>query len=169
MSNVISFNDAKSPPTTKFTAPTLPVCDARDGTEDTRPLSELGNAQRLADAHADTLRYAYDARAWLYWDNSAWHWDVDGSHVRALAAALQQQVYNEGLTHLTDVIHFAKWSRMSQKEATINAATSLLRDFKQLRLASSVIDANPFQIGIDNAKQLVDLKTGIARPARQDD
>lgn len=40
-----------------FAIPTLPSSNARDGTHNTRPLSELGNAERLNDTHGGNLHY----------------------------------------------------------------------------------------------------------------
>jgi P4 family phage/plasmid primase-like protien len=152
-----------------FNAPALSGTDSRDGTESTRPLSELGNAERLLDAHSDNIHYVHDAKAWLHWRGGAWIWDVDGAAVRGLATLLPQQIYNEGGLHLVDAEYFAKWSRTSQKERTILATVSLLQDFEQIRLPLSLVDADLFKVGFDNARQVLDLRTGQARPARQDD
>ncbi|MDP3332601.1 MAG: phage/plasmid primase, P4 family [Methylococcaceae bacterium] len=152
-----------------FNRPALSGTDSRDGTDSTRPLSELGNAERLLDAHAGNLHYIHDAKAWLHWSGEAWQWDVDGAAVRGLAAKLPQQIYNEGGLHLADAEHFAKWSRRSQEERIIKAATSLLEYFEQVRLPLALVDADLFSIGIDNARQVINLKSGIARPARQSD
>ncbi|MFI3187397.1 MAG: toprim domain-containing protein, partial [Methylococcaceae bacterium] len=101
---------------TAFDTPALSGTNSRDGTINTRPLSELGNAARLMDAHSSNIHYAHDAKAWLHWRGGAWVWDVDGAMVRGLAAKLPAQIYNEGGWHLADAEYFAKWSRTSQKE-----------------------------------------------------
>jgi P4 family phage/plasmid primase-like protien len=153
-----------------FTVPQLAVTDVRDGTYQTRALTELGNALRLLDAHGDNIRYVADAKAWLHWRGGAWHWDVDGALARGLAAELPRQIYNEGIGQsLSDAEFFAKWARTSQKERTIESAVSLLEDFEQIRLPLSLVDADLFLVGIDNARQVIDLKTGTVRPAAQSD
>ena len=68
-----------------FDTPALSGTDSRDGTDSTRPLSELGNAARLIDAHGGSIHYVHNARAWLHWRGGAWNWDVDGA---ALAESL---------------------------------------------------------------------------------
>jgi P4 family phage/plasmid primase-like protien len=45
----------------------------------------------------------------------------------------------------------------------------LLEDFERIRLPLALVDANPFQIGLDNGRTVLDLKTGEARPAQQSD
>lgn len=152
-----------------FDSPTLSGTDSRDGTDNTRPLSELGNAERLLDAHGGDCHYVHDAKAWLHWRGGAWTWDVDGAMIRSLAARLPLQIYNEGGLHLADAEYFAKWSRSSQKERVLLATVSLLQDFKQVRLPLSLVDADPFKVGFDNARKVLDLRTGTARPARPGD
>ncbi|WP_432745472.1 phage/plasmid primase, P4 family [Methylobacter sp. G7] len=152
-----------------FDTPALSGTDSRDGTDNTRPLSELGNAARLEDAHGGDVHYVHDAKAWLQWRGGAWNWDVDGAMIRVMAARLPQQIYNEGGLHLADAEYFAKWSRTSQKERTVLATVSLLQDFEQVRLPLALVDADLFKVGFDNAKQVLDLRTGRARPALQSD
>ena len=143
--------------------------DARDGTHNTRPLSELGNAMRLMDAYSENIRYAHDAKAWAHWRDSAWIWDLDGAITKGLAAKLPAQIYNEGALHLAESEYFYKWSRTSQKQRTIEAAVSLLSNEERIRLSISMMDADLFKIGFDNARMVIDLKTGEARPAQQSD
>lgn len=154
---------------TSFAVPALSGTDSRDGTNSTRPLSELGNAMRLLDAHIGNIHYVYDAKAWLRWINGAWCWDVDGAAVRSLAAQLPQQIYNEGGLHLADAEYFAKWARTSQKERTIESSVSLLQDSEQVRLPLALVDADLFKVGIDGGRSVLDLKTGRSRPAQQSD
>jgi P4 family phage/plasmid primase-like protien len=153
----------------EFDAPTLPGIDSRDGKNNTRPLSELGNACRLLDTHSGDIYYIYEARAWLYWEGGAWCYDIDGAKIRSLAAKLPDQIYTEGNSHLVDAELFAKWSRMSQKESTIKKSVSLLSDIEQVRLQLCRIDIDLFLVGIDNAKQVINLKTGQAKPAARSD
>jgi hypothetical protein len=56
---------------TAFNVPALSGTDSRDGTNSTRPLSELGNAMRLQDAHGGNIHYIHDAKAWLHWVDDA--------------------------------------------------------------------------------------------------
>ncbi|MDI1294267.1 MAG: hypothetical protein PSV18_16245, partial [Methylobacter sp.] len=152
-----------------FAVPALSGTDARDGTNSTRPLSELGNAMRLLDAHGGDIHHVYDAKAWLRWRGGAWNWDVDGATVRSSAARLPAEIYNEGGLHLVESMHFAKWSRTSQKENTIDAAVSLLKDFEEVRLPLALVDTDLFKVGLDGGRVVLDLKTGRTRPAQQSD
>ena len=162
-------------PALPFEVPSLPVCDVRDGTKDTRPLTELGNAQRLLDAHGANLRYVAGLNAWLVWDGAAWRWDNDGAQVCALAAGLPAAIYHEGAGFIgtADFIdaagQFAKWARKSGTRYTAEAAVKLLSTFLQMRLPLEAIDANPYLVGFDHARQVIDLRTGTTRAATRDD
>ncbi len=147
-----------------FMAPSLPKADARDGTRDTRPLTEYGNAQRMLDAHGERLKHVHDAQAWMVWDNGAWKRDGDSS-VRTLAANLSAAIYDEGAGHLNDAEHFARWARKSQEQRTIAAAVSLLSDFQSVRIPLAGIDADQFVVGFDQATHVIDLQSGVARAA----
>lgn len=148
-----------------FMQPSLPQCDARDGTRHTRPLSEQGNAQRLADANGDRLKYVHDAKTWIIWSGAAWHWDRDGSGVRSLAASLPSAIYSEGNACIKDATHFAKWARKSQQQRTITAAVSILSDFAAVRLPLVSVDADDFAIGFNQAKHVINLRNGTTRAA----
>lgn len=151
-----------------FTAPSLPTSDARDGTDDSRPLTELGNAHRLFDAHGEELRYVHDANSWICWRDGAWNWDA-GSGVRTLAAGLPNKIYGEGHLHLADAEHFGRWARKSQEQRVIAAGVSLLSDFPRIRLPLACLDGDPLIVGFDAAKQVVDLSKGAERPAAPSD
>jgi len=147
-----------------FARPTLFSCDARDGTETTRPLTELGNAQRILDKNGETLRYVSDTKSWLSWKDSSWRWD-DGASIRYLATQLPTQIYAEGIGFANDAEYFAKWSRKSQEQRTIAATVSLLSDFTELRLPLSKIDADHFLLGMDKATKIINLHIGTMRNA----
>ena len=94
---------------------------------------------------------------------------VDGAVVRGLATKLPGQIYSEGGLHLAEAEYFAKWSRTSQKERTVLATVSLLQDFETIRLPLALVDADLFKVGFDNAREVIDLRTGKSRPALQSD
>lgn len=139
-------------------------CDARDGTSDTEPLTELGNARRLVAAHGQRLRYVPEVAGWLVWTDDAWKWSPDGAAVRALASRLPETIYMEGARHMEDGAHFARWARTSQKAQTIAAAVGLLADIPQVRLPIASIDSDPWLCGLDSGRQVLDLRIGKARP-----
>jgi P4 family phage/plasmid primase-like protien len=142
--------------------------DARDGTATTRPLTELGNAQRLSDSHANDVKHIEGAGCFIHW-NCNWQWDVSGAMTRTLAAALPTVIYKEGEQYQQQALKFAAWSRSSQSESTIKATVSLYKDFPQARVPFQLVDGNQYMVGLDNARQVIDLKAGVVRPAERAD
>lgn len=167
--DLVQAGDGKVP-ARAFDAPALAVADSRDGTATTRPLTEYGNALRLLDQHDDQLRYVQNVKSWIIWRDGAWQWDTTSAGVRALAASLSVKIYAEGADcDMVQAVHFAKWARQSQNSRTIDAAVSLLSVQEKIRLSIAAIDADPMLVGFDNARQVIDLRTGKARPATQAD
>ncbi|WP_176973981.1 phage/plasmid primase, P4 family [Nitrosomonas halophila] len=164
---VLSDFDSVASPTLgqPFKAPDLPACDARDGTLTTRPLTELGNAQRLADIFGESIRYVSEERAWLAW-NGGWSRD-DGAKVRVAACDLPAKIYAEGAGYLSQAHFFAKHARASACARSIDSAVGLFSDM--VRISSSSLDSDPMLVGFDHGRQVVDLRTGQTRPAKQDD
>ena len=147
--------------------------DVRDGTNTTRALTELGNRDRMLDLYVGDIYYCPELRAWLRWDGHAWAWDIDGAKVRSLAAKLPLQIYTEGGQFVNadpaKIKAFHTWSRQSQTARVVNSAVLLLSDVEAVRLPVNLIDADLFLAGFDNAKQVIDLRTGKIRPAKQAD
>lgn len=146
-----------------------PFVDARDGTATTRPLTELGNALRMMDAHGANLRYVPEADGWIVWQGGAWAWDRHGAAVRSLAATLPARIYSEGAGNLYEGDKYAKWARQSQQSGTIKAAVSLLSDMPAIRVPLTLLDADPMVVGINGARHVVDLRFGTVRAAEQTD
>lgn len=158
------------PAALEFDAPSLAVADVRDGTATTRPLTEYGNALRILDNCGEHLRFAPEVRGWLVWRDAAWTWDTTGAHVRETAAALAPAIYSEGAAFpMAMAEYFAKWARATQTELRVNSAVAMLSDMGRVRLPLSAVDADPMLIGFDHARQVIDLQTGLARPAAPGD
>lgn len=148
--------------------PDADFLDARDGTHDTRPLTEHGNALRLFDRFGHVLRYLPERKAWLIWDDGRWM-RSDGAAVRAMAAQLPEVIYLEGARHSRDGQHFARWSRKSQEARIVASAVSMLSDMPPLRLSVADLDADPMLCGLDGGRKVLDLRTGTVRPSVQCD
>jgi len=53
-------------------------------------MTELGNAQRLADANVGRLRFVHDWRTWLAWDGQRWRRDASGAEHEAAKLVVEQ-------------------------------------------------------------------------------
>ena len=66
----VSLPEPATPPAGPLTVrPDADFLDARDGTHDTRPLTEHGNALRLFDRFGHVLRFLPERKSWLIWDD----------------------------------------------------------------------------------------------------
>ena len=57
-------------------------------------LTDMGNAERLANHYGDRLRYCYEAKHWLVWTGKVWEWDT-GSKVNIFAKQTVRNIYHE--------------------------------------------------------------------------
>lgn len=53
-------------------------------------LTEIGNAQRLADANISRLRYVHPWKTWLAWDGRRWRRDSTGAELEAAKVVVEQ-------------------------------------------------------------------------------
>lgn len=132
-------------------------------------LTEVGNAARMFRKFGAEIRYVPELSAWLRWKDGAWQWDRDGAGLRQLAAGLPQDIYNEGSYVSKDAEHFLAWARKSQQKRVIDATVSLLSDYEDLRVSVTQLDADPMLAGLDNARQVLDLRNGRVRAAKPEE
>lgn len=143
--------------------------DSRDGVTGSFPLTEMGNCHRVVAAHGDDIRFVPEMRAWLVWSGDSWLWDIDGSRVRGLIGTLKASIYADGVDRFDDAEHFLKWARKSQEARTIRNVQVLLEDVAELRIPVAAIDGDPFLVGVDGARRVIDLRTGECRAAKRSD
>jgi len=151
-----------------FGAPLVPW-EIRLGTSSTRALTDLGNAHRLADTCNGQVYFVFDVGAWVIRPRGAWEWDPDGAAVRERAAGLSAQIAAEGERAGTRPEAFAAWALKSQGAHTIRNAVALLQDFSNLRVHSTLLDDDPWLVGVDGARVILDLRTGQTRAAEPGD
>jgi P4 family phage/plasmid primase-like protien len=143
--------------------------DVRDGTATTHPLTELGNAKRLRDGHGKNSKFIIGTDIFIHWADCKWLIDKDGAGMRNNAAELPEQIYKEGLAYPEQGLKFANWSRTSQSKQAIVNAVSLYKDFEEVRVSPNSIDANKLAIGVNSAREVIELGTGVYRAATQKD
>ncbi|MDI3356277.1 phage/plasmid primase, P4 family [Pseudomonas sp. UYIF39] len=151
-------------------ASAMPIgADARDGVTGTFPLTEVGNCYRVVATHGSNIRFVPELKAWLHWSGENWLWDMDGSRLRGMVCDLARVIYDEGSGQMEQAQFFLRWARESQKARTIKNAATLLEDVTALRLQLSTIDGDPMLVGLDRARKVLDMGTGLCREARRED
>lgn len=143
--------------------------DVRDGTETTKPLTEIGNALRFLEKHKSLIKYIPESKTFIIWKNGAWEKDEEGARVREMIAHLPADIYAEGAKMISDSIEFAKWARKSQDRRVIIATTELFKDFSDVRVNLSTLDSEHMKVGLNYSRQIIDLTTGECRDSLPED
>lgn len=107
-----------------------------------RPLTDLGNAERIYDWHGHRLRYSAGL-GWLVWDGT--RWARNEAAARRAGAATVREIYHEALAEndqdkrATLMKHGVK----SEGAARIEAALKLARDMIGIETDPAAFDAAP--------------------------
>lgn len=127
-----------------------------------RPLSDLGNAERLADEHGQDLRYVPGLK-WIQWDGARWQpLGGDPIELAARSARALQRVGTE-----TGQVALSKWGFASESASRLAATVKLAKDLSSLRGRAEDLDADPWVLCCPNG--IVDLRTGALREHSRDD
>ena len=129
-----------------------------------RACTELGNAERIADAGEGKLKYCPQLDCWLAWDGGRWRMDEDGVALR-VAKAVARGIYAEAQVETDDARRAAlgKWAVASESAGRLRAAVDLARSDLRLIVNSIELDADPMLLGVRNG--VLDLRTGKLLPA----
>ena len=166
---------AVRPAVLPFTVPALPqaVIDARDGTTTTRPLTEAGNAMRMHDKYSQVLRYVIELDSWLYWYTDGcgstaggqWLGDSKSAAVQHLATLLAADVYAEGGGNVHESAVYVKWARKCAEVRTSANTVKLLSLYPDMRISATDLNTDPMLAGLNGARSVLDLRTGLVRDA----
>jgi putative DNA primase/helicase len=136
--------------------------------EKTRPLTDLGNTERLTDQYGQDIRYCGARGQWLVWDRQRWLPDETGqvyrfakSTARSIlleAAAVEEETERKRLT---------KWAEQSENESRLSPMITLARTEEGVAVRSADFDRNPWLLNVANGT--VDLQTGELLLHRRED
>ncbi len=127
------------------------------------PLTDLGNAERLAAAHSEHVRYCATWGCWLFYDGKRWRRD-DIGEVERRAKATVRAIYHEA-GEADDPEHrkaIAAWARQSEAKARIDAMIALARSEPGIAVRPEDFDGSPWLLNVENGT--LDLRTGALRP-----
>jgi len=131
-------------------------------------LTDLGNAQRLADHFEPSLRYCAASGQWLVWDGRRWKDDDTCAVVRAaceLPAIIRREAKGCGNAKLAKAI--MGWASISEGRTRVEAAVALARAQMSLVVRLADLDADDWALCVLNGT--IDLRTGTLRPHRRED
>lgn len=132
-----------------------------------RAKTDLGNAERLVDAHGPELRHVAGI-GWLAWDGRRWAPDADGAVVRA-AKETVRAIYDEAARLEDDDARraLAAHAVKSESRARLEAMVALAESEERVIAVATDLDAHPLLLNVENGT--VDLATGDLRERRPKD
>lgn len=87
-----------------------------------RPLSDLGNAERLVDTFGTDIKFVVDWKRWIIWDGTRWAVDRD-LRIQRYARETVRGIYAEAQASEDDAERkrIAKWALGSESDRALNA------------------------------------------------
>lgn len=139
-----------------------------DATLARRPLTDLGNAERLVRRHGQDLRYCHPWGRWLVWDGRRWKSDDTGAVMR-LAKKTVRQMLREAATLEDDDKRKAltTWALGSEKRDRLSAMIDLARSELGIPILPPEMDRDGWLFNCRNGT--IDLRTGTIRPHNRAD
>lgn len=137
-----------------------------DGGTLSRPLTDLGLAERFLDQHAAILRYS-DAHGYSVWDGRQWKRDEDG-RVYELATQSIRSIYREAASAESDGARkeLARFAVASEARTRIEAAVQLAGRIGgppfNIKTTLQKFDADPYLLNVQNG--ILDLRQSELRP-----
>lgn len=148
-------------------APAAPAASSAPApaTPPSRALTDLGNAERIADAFRDQLRWV-DGLEWLTWDGRRWRRDTSYEAQRIAVAAIRA-IPTEATTHPDGEKAVIRHALKSESANGIASALKLLRGIPGMAHPVGDFDRDPWLLNCENGT--LDLRTATLRPHAQSD
>lgn len=125
------------------------------------PLTDLGNAERMASQHEKRLRYCEDRDEWRVWTGSKWQRDAEPAAVK-LAIQTVRTIAAEG-----DSKEVRRWAERSEASKSISAMVNLARRCEPLPVEATKFDRDPWLLNTPSC--VVDLRDGSLRDHKPED
>jgi putative DNA primase/helicase len=132
---------------------------------DGRHYTDVGNAERLIEAHGEHLRYVPRWGRWIVYDGGRWRLDHADTLVSHLAASIGRALLDriaEVYGNDRDTKAMLSWVRRSESAAGIAAALTVAATQPGVAIDHETLDADPWLLNVQNGT--IDLRTGELRP-----
>ena len=144
--------------------------NAKQSQNDTgpRPLTDIGNAERLIDMHGLNVRYCAPNREWYTWNGKIWEQDQTGQ-IDRFAKATVRNIYTEAGAEDDDKQRreIIKHAQRSESNERIKALLARAEKEEGVGILPRHFDADPWLLACNNGT--LDLKTGTLRPHNRTD
>lgn len=131
-----------------------------------RPLTDVGNAERFVTQHGNSVRYVHPWAKWIIFDGSRWARD-EALQIEQLARRTARAIYFEAAGDTADQRRkeIAAHAIKSERRERIDAMVKLSRSDRPVIPAE--LDADPWLLNVSNGT--LDLRTGNLRPHNRED
>lgn len=126
-------------------------------------LTDLGNAERMADMFKDEIRYCHAWRSWLIWDGVRWMIDKT-NQINQKAKQAVRSIYQEASAEVdsSDRKPIAKHAAQSEADYRLKAMINLCASEQGIGIAPDELDSNIWLLTCLNGT--LDLMTGQLLP-----
>jgi putative DNA primase/helicase len=126
------------------------------------PLTDLGNAERLARRHGSDLRHCHPWKKWFRWSGPRWAVDQTGA-IYSCAADTVREIYNEAARYQDTKRRSALAEHAMQSEAAkaIRSMIDLARAQECIPILPADMDTDVWLLNLRNGT--LDLRTGQLR------
>lgn len=111
------------------------------------PLTDSGNAERMAAMYGDDLKYVKSWKEWLYWTGTHWARD-EKDHIYLAARQTARSIRNDavGVTPVPTETYgmISSWAYKSESEFRLRAMINLARSQKEFARMPSDFDRNHY-------------------------
>lgn len=128
-----------------------------------RMLTDMGNAERLADRHGAQLRYVQAFRRFYVWDGSRFRPD-DTGRAEQLAKDTVRSIYSEAslAPDSPSRTKIASHGVGSERATRIRAMLDVVRSEQGIGVRPEELDRDPWKLNVANGT--IDLRTGVLHP-----
>lgn len=132
------------------------------------PLTDLGNAERLAAQFGDDIRYCRALNRWLVWDGKRWVPDETGN-IHRIAKKVVRSIYDEAREEEDDRRRrdIGTHATKSESAPRIKSMISLAKDEEGISVPKEDFDSNLWLLNCLNGT--IDLRSGELLPHRRGD
>lgn len=137
-------------------------------TQVVKRLTDLGNAERMAELFREDIRFCYPWKKFLTWDES--HWNVDqAGRVMRMAKTTVRGIYAEAVLggSVKEREAIASWGKISEKKDRIVAMIELVKSEDSIPVQPDDLDHDPWLLNFTNGT--LDLRTRDFRPHSRTD
>jgi putative DNA primase/helicase len=127
------------------------------------PMTDFGNAERLALRHGSTLRYCHAWGKWITWNGTRWVIDDTDEVIRRTKETIRDIELEADLASSDDIRDsIVKWGKSSESRSKIMAMIDLAQAEDVVPIRPTALDSDPWLLNCNNG--IIDLQTGILQP-----